>query len=302
MSPSHSSARSNALAGRRPRGSFLIGLVGEAIGESRTPAMHEEEARRLGIPLVYRLLDTDRMGAAPPDISELLRFARLLGFSGLNVTYPYKQAVLPLLDELSVEARGIAAVNTITIRGGRMTGHNTDYWGFRESLQSEMRGELRDSVLLLGAGGAGAAIAQALLDIGVGRLTVCDPDEERAGRLTESLQRRYGAGRVALSTDTEQSAAEAKGVVNATPVGMAKLPGTPIPADWLRSEQWVADVIYFPAETAFLRAARDRGCRTLNGGGMAVFQAARAFELFTGVDPDPAAMRRTFRRFDGAGV
>ncbi|WP_416899765.1 MAG: shikimate dehydrogenase [Minwuia sp.] len=283
----------------RRRGSTLVGLIGEGIQESRTPAMHEAEAARQGLNLVYKLLDTAEMGSDPPALVDLVRYARLFRFSGLNVTYPYKQEIIPLLDEMSDVAAAIGAVNTVVIRSGRLSGHNTDYWGFRESFQSSMKGALRDDVLLLGAGGAGAAVSVALLDSGVGKLWIADVEPDRAAALAEKLCEKHGAERAWPVSDLEAAAAEAEGIVNATPVGMAKLPGTPMPVECLRPEQWVCDIIYFPMETAFLKAAQAKGCGVMNGAGMAVYQAVRAFELFTGADPEPAAMRRTFESFGG---
>lgn len=282
---------------RRPE-SILLGLVGQGIGASRTPAMHEAAAGALGRACVCRLLDTARMGPVPPALGDLLDQAIRFGFNGLNVTYPYKQAVLPLLDDLSPEAASIGSVNTVVIRGGRSGGHNTDYWGFRESFQREMTGVVRRRVLQLGAGGAGAAVARALLDCGVGELLLADAEPARAAALAEGLSGSRGRDRVTAADDLEAAAAQADGIVNATPVGMAALPGTALPAGFLRPAHWVADIVYFPMETELLRAARALGCQTLAGRGMAIHQAVRAFELFTGLDPDVAVMRRAFESFD----
>ncbi|WP_417516940.1 shikimate dehydrogenase [Minwuia sp.] len=279
------------------QGSILVGLIGEGIALSRTPAMHEAEAARQGQTLVYKLLDTARMTPRAPELADLLEYARHLGYAGLNITYPFKQAVVPLLDELSDIARTLGAVNTVVMKGGRLAGYNTDYWGFRESFQVGMRGELRENVLLIGAGGAGAAVAQALLDVGVQRLMLADTDAARARALADTLNARFPGRQVLDAADVEEAAACADGIVNATPVGMAKLPGTPIPVRWLKPAHWVVDIIYFPMETEFLRAARAMGCRASNGSGMAVLQAARAFEHFTGLSPDADAMRRTFECF-----
>lgn len=286
-------------SGSGRRGSTLVGLIGAGIQQSRTPAMHEAEAKRQGLNLVYKKLDVERMGEEPPDLTEILRYVRYFGFAGLNVTFPYKQAIMPLLDEISDVSQAIGAVNTVVIRGDRLAGFNTDYWGFRESFQSQMKGELRECVLQLGAGGAGAAVAQALLDSGVGHLMIHDVDADKAAELAEALARRFPDRKVEVSRDAEAATAHAKGVVNTTPVGMAKLPGTPIPVEWLDPAQWVIDIIYFPMETEFLKAAEAKGCRVLNGSGMAVWQAVRAFQHFTGRDADPKAMTRTFRSFGG---
>lgn len=283
--------------GERSQRAVLVGLLGRGIQLSRTPAMHEAEGRAQGLAYVYRLFDTELMGNRAPPIAEIIRFAEFFGFSGFNVTFPYKQEILPLLDELSQAARRIGAVNTVVFKAGKRFGHNTDVWGFRESFRAGMAGATCDRVLLLGAGGAGAAVAHALLECGVERLAIADVEPERAGTLVQNLEAGFGAGRAVVVHDLPKAAKAAQGIVNATPVGMAKLPGMPIPADCIEARHWVADIVYFPLETELLRAARRKGCRTLSGEGMAVFQAVRAFELFTGIAPDADRMKAAFAAF-----
>ncbi|MCT7377229.1 shikimate dehydrogenase [Chelativorans salis] len=277
---------------------ILVGLLGRGIQLSRTPAMHEAEARARGISYIYRLLDTELMGEPQPSLADLLTFAEHLGFSGFNVTFPYKQEILPLLDELSPAAREVNSVNTVVLRNGRRFGHNTDVWGFRESFRRGMDGVERDQVLLLGAGGAGAAVGHALLDCEIGRLLIVDAEPQRADQLAARLKARFGAQRAESVQDVAAAAGAAAGIVNATPVGMAKLPGMPLRPKHVAPRHWVADIVYFPLETALLRHARGLGCRTLSGEGMAVFQAVRAFELFTGIQPDVERMKAAFAGFD----
>ncbi|SEP22310.1 shikimate dehydrogenase [Salinihabitans flavidus] len=265
-----------------------MGLIGGGIRLSRTPAMHEAEAAAQGLACHYELLDTDAGTAG--DLQEILDRSEAAGFAGLNVTFPYKQAVIAHLDQLSDAARRIAAVNTIVFRDGRRFGHNTDFWGFSESLRRGLPDAALGTVLLIGAGGAGAALAHALVDMKAANLLIADTRKGAADELARA------AGPCASAvTDVAAAAAAADGIVNATPVGMAKLPGTPIDPALLAPRHWVADIVYFPLETELLRVARSRGCRTLSGEGMAVFQAVRAFELFTGRTADPARMRETFR-------
>lgn len=278
---------------------ILVGLLGRGIQLSRTPAMHEAEGRAQGYAYIYRLLDTDRMGDEPPSLANILASAEHFGFDGLNVTFPYKQEIMPLLDGLSASAEALGSVNTVVLRDGRRIGHNTDMWGFKESFRREMAAAPRSSVLLLGAGGAGAAVAHALLDSGVELLLLSDVEQQKAEMLAARLAQRFGAERLAVVSDLTSAAAQADGIVNATPVGMAKLPGIPLDPTLLRSECWVADIVYFPLETELLAQARRRGCRTLNGEGMAIYQAARAFELFTGVSPNVDRMKAAFAAFSG---
>ncbi len=280
-----------AAADGRP--AVLTGLVGRGIGLSRSPAMHQREGARLGLRCTYGLLDLDLTDLADDALGEVLRQASEAGFAGLNVTHPFKQRVLSHLTSMSPEAAAIGAVNTVVFSGSERIGHNTDCWGFSESFRRDMVGADLSNVVLLGAGGGGAAVAHALLQLGVERLAIHDADPLRAASLVASLDGRFPAA-VCAAGDVAEALADASGVVNATPVGMHKYPGLPIPPGILASRHWVADIVYFPAETELLRAARARGCRVLAGTGMAVHQAVRAFELFTGVAPDREHMARHF--------
>jgi shikimate dehydrogenase len=279
---------------------LLVGLIGAGIQRSLTPAMQEEEARHHGLALHYQLIDLDRTPDGAAALPALIASARTMGFAGLNITFPCKQAVIPLLDELSDEARAMGAVNTVVLRqeGGlvRAIGHNTDgsgwAWGFRRALPDAKL----NRVVLLGAGGAGSAIAHALLRLGAGQLAVVDSDTARAAELARQLGALYGAGRVAGGSDAAAALAGADGLVHATPTGMDKLPGLPVPEALLRPDLWVSEIVYFPLETALLKAARRLGCATADGGHMAVGQAFGAFQLFTGEPPDAARMDAHFRR------
>ncbi|GIH80349.1 shikimate dehydrogenase [Planobispora longispora] len=273
----------------KPATSYLIGLIGSGIATSLSPALHENEAVHHGLPYVYRLLDTDVLGE---DMGELVRTARRMGYDGLNVTHPCKQTVIPHLDELSADAATLGAVNTVVFDGDRAVGHNTDWTGFAESFARGLPDAPTRRVVQLGAGGAGAAVAHALLTLGADRLTVVDADPERAARLATGLGDRFGTGRArrAARDDLPRLLADADGLVHATPVGMEHHPGLPFPAGLLHHRLWVADIVYRPLETELLRQARALGCRTLDGGGMAVFQAAHAFRLFTGRTPDAERM------------
>lgn len=277
---------------------ILVGLIGAGIQGSRSPAMHEREGAALGIPYQYKLIDLDKLGLGVEALPDLLLAAERMGFAGLNITHPCKQAVVPLLHALSPDARALGAVNTVLLKGGTRTGHNTDWLGFAESFRRGLPDVPRDRVVQLGAGGAGAAVAHAALTLGVGRLVIFDALPARAEGIARDLCGRFGEGRAVAGGDLGAALADASGLINATPVGMTDHPGLPLPASLLRPALWVADVVYFPLETELLRAARALGCRTLAGGGMAVFQAAEGFRLFTGVQPDA---ERMLRRFAGMG-
>ncbi len=270
------------------------GLIGRAIKASRSPWLHEQEGKAQGLNLTYELFDFTERGLDDAALGPLLR--RLAGedFSGVNVTFPFKQAVLPLLDALDESAASVGAVNTVAMRGGQLTGYNTDMSGFRDSLEAGLPGRPLDRVLLLGAGGAGSAVANALLSLGVGVLEVSDRDATKVASLTVQLAKRYGADRVVASSAESVTASRIDGIVNATPMGMASAPGLPIAESLIENRHWVTDIVYFPLETELLRVARAKGCRTLDGSGMVIAQAAAAFEIFTGRKADTARMRASF--------
>lgn len=272
------------------RRSFLVGLIGQGVKPSLTPEMHEREAVRHGLRYVYKTIDLTG-GESEDRLRSLLAAAIDLGFDGLNVTHPVKQAMVPLVDEVTASVTAIGALNTILIRDGGTVGHNTDVTGFEQAFRDGLPAASLDQVVLLGAGGAGTAVAHALADLGVRRLVVVDPDLERANRLARSLPRdAVAALETATPADLASVLAGATGLVNATPVGMAAHPGTPLDVGLLHPDLWVADIVYRPLVTALLDAARERGCRTLNGSGMAVHQAADAFELITGRPADRSAL------------
>ena len=276
--------------------SLLAGLIGYGIQGSLTPAMHEQEGAAQGLRYVYRRIDLQALGLGAEALPELLTAAERTGFNGLNITFPCKQAVIPLLHELSDDAAALGAVNTVVLRDGRRIGHNTDASGFAEGFRRGLPDVALDRVVQVGAGGAGSAVAQAAVKLGVRHLTVIDTDPARAAQVAADVSARFGAGRATAGTDLAKALATADGVINTTPVGMAKFPGTPVPAALLRPELWVAEIVYFPLGTELLRAARARGCATVDGGTMAVGQAIGAFELFTGRPADPARVQAHFRR------
>ena len=271
-------------------GRMLVGLIGSHIGGSLSPALHEDAFAMAGMVGHYHLMD---VAERPDRLEDLLAAVRTARFAGVNITFPFKEAVIPLLDSVSDEATEIGAVNTVVIdKDGRTTGYNTDRSGFRSAFRETLGADcVRDKpVLLLGAGGAGRAVAFALMDLGARLLQIHDRDTARAKSLCRDLAARLGAGRCELACEPTATA----GIVNATPVGMRGYPGMPLDPGLVQPGQFVADVIYTPLETEFLRAARARGARVMGGAGMCVHQAAEAFRLFTGLAADLDHMRKTF--------
>lgn len=270
--------------------SYLVGLIGSGIGGSLTPAMHEEEGSQLGLRYVYRRIDIEALKLDVAALPEILTAAERMGYNGLNVTYPCKQHIIPLLDELSDDARALGAVNTVLLKDGRRIGHNTDWSGFARAFRRGLPDVSLERVVQLGAGGAGAAVAHAALMMGARTLTLFDVDASRAAILADELQQRFPAATVRAGDSLADAVAQANGLIHATPTGMAKLPGMPLSAALLHLDLWVADIVYFPIRTALLEAAEAVGCRTLSGGGMAVYQAVDAFRIFTGLEPDAERM------------
>ncbi|MFE1084124.1 shikimate dehydrogenase [Brevibacterium sediminis] len=281
--------------------SLLLGLIGDGISASRTPRMHENEGAAHSIPTIYRTIDISSPHLAEATLTELLTAAIRLGFDGLNITHPFKQKVIGLLDEVDPVAARINSVNTVVIDStGRTTGYNTDVTGFAAGFRAGLHGAATEAVVQIGAGGAGRAVGFALAELGIGDLIIADTDVQRAEGLATDIVETTSVGTRARAIgldELEGAAASAQGIVNATPVGMKAYPGTPVDTSVFGSETWVADVVYFPLETQLLAEARAKGCRTLDGSGMAVNQAIDAFELFSGQKADPKRMRETFLSF-----
>jgi shikimate dehydrogenase len=275
---------------------LLLGLIGAGIQRSLSPALHEEEGLHHGLRVHYQLIDLDAAGVGVDVLPELMRAIRIIRFAGLNITYPCKQSMIPLLDALSEEARTIGAVNTVVCEGDRLVGYNTDgsgwSWGFKRALP----GADLSRVVLLGAGGAGSACADAVLRLGAGRLSIVDQHTSRAAELAARLNHHFPGNRATAVREIDTAVDGATGLIQATPVGMAGRPGMPLPEELLRPSLWVSEIVYVPLETSLLKAARRIGCRTADGGHMNVGQAVRGFRLFTGRDADAARMESHFRK------
>lgn len=273
----------------------MAGLIGRGILSSRTPWLHEEEARRLALPYSYTLFDFTALNLEDAALLSAVETIEGLGFRGINVTFPFKQAIIPYVDTLSDEVRKMNAINTIAFSAGKRLGYNTDYTGFAMTLAQHPQLDLAH-IVLLGAGGAGSAVAYALLDAGVRSLSICDQDPHKLTALLHQLQAHYGT-RAKAAEDMAATCASATGVVNATPMGMGKFPGMALPAQYLHPRLWVADIVYLPLETALLRTSKSLGCTVIDGSSMAIGQAAAAFEIFTQHKADPQPMRAAFNAF-----
>lgn len=273
---------------------ILTGLIGSGIQASGSPGLHMQEADENGLDLHYQLLDLDKEPEGVAALERLLLQAEHAGFAGVNVTHPCKQRVIQFLHELSADASALGAVNTVVFSKGRRIGYNTDWRGFAEGFRLGLPGAVLTTVTQLGAGGAGSAVAYAMMQMGTQKLYLVDTDHAKALQLANTLEKEFGPGRIQVVSTAADAVPQSDGLINTTPIGMDKYPGLPLPDNLLRPALWVADVIYFPLETALMKLARQRGCPTINGGGMVVFQAAESFQLFTGIAPDAARMLRWF--------
>lgn len=267
----------------------VVGLIGRPVAHSLSPRMHNRAFAHLGMDWVYVPFEV-----ADDAVSAALAGVKALSIRGVNVTVPHKTAVIPFLDELTPEAAAMGAVNTIVNDSGRLVGHNTDGSGFVRSLREVAGFDPHGArVLVLGAGGAARAVAIALARAGAERVAVANRTESKARRLAEDVAR-HGASSAGLSLAQEPLAAElraADAVVQTTSVGMAGDPSLPLDPDLLAPRHLVADIVYTPLKTPLLRAAEARGCRTLPGWGMLLYQGVEAFECWTGT-PAPANVMR----------
>lgn len=268
---------------------FLTGLIGAPIAQSASPAMHERAADALGIRCHYQLIEV--AGAETIELRAMLDAIKRIGFAGINVTFPYKEAVVALLDDLSPAARAIGAVNTIVIRDNRLVGYNTDATGFERAISGLVKASGHGPVALIGAGGVGKAIAHALAALGVAELSVFDTDRAKAEQIAAQL---HGRQPVRIAASVEDAMQRAVGLVNGTPIGMLPNRGTPVPEALLHRGLWVADAVYTPLWTPLLTAAKAKGAEIMTGRDLAVHQGADAFELFTGLVPSIVEMGNAF--------
>jgi shikimate dehydrogenase len=272
-------------AGRR----VLSGLLGAPIAHSASPAMHERAAEAVGLCCHYQLIEI--AGAGREEVKLLLEGVRRLGFAGINVTFPYKEAVVGLLDELSPGAAEIDAVNTVVVRDGRLIGHNTDTTGFARAVSGLVTASAHGPVALIGAGGVGKAIAFALAGLGIAELRIFDSEDAKAAHLAKQLE---GRMKTSAAQNVEDALRGVAGMVNGSPVGMLPSLATPVPDHLLHADMWVADAVYSPLWTPLLTAAKAKGAAVMTGRDLAIYQAADAFELFTGLTPSTTEMGIAF--------
>ncbi|MGD9890932.1 MAG: shikimate dehydrogenase [Dehalococcoidia bacterium] len=273
---------SNSISNSRPEAAYRVGLIGHPVGHSVSPVFQQAGFDALGLPFRYEAWDT-------PEAALSARVASLRGegHRGANVTVPHKQAVAPLLDEVSTEAATAGAVNTIVRDGGRLVGHNTDITGFLDALRHEGGFDVTGAgVCVLGAGGAARAVVYALLRGGARRIALHNRTPARSEALVAALD--SDGARLSVSAGSAGDAVRQSDlIVNCTSLGMAgsaHAGDSPLAASEIPPAAFVYDIVANPDVTPLLAAARARGCRTLGGLPMLVRQGAASFTLWTGRD------------------
>jgi len=257
----------------------LAGVIGSPVRHSLSPALHNAAYEACGLDWVYVALEV-----APDAAAQAFAGMRALGIAGLSVTMPHKEAAFAAVDELSPSARAMRAVNCVHLRDGVLVGHNTDGDGFVDSLRADASLDPKGlRVAVVGAGGAARSVVEALARNGAAAVTVVNRTVSRAEEAAALAGAVGGVGQPADIADADL-------VVNATSIGMGS-DELPLDPTLLRKGHVVADLVYHPLDTALLRAARERGARSVDGLGMLVHQAARQFTIWTGLEAPVAAMR-----------
>ena len=273
-----------------------LGVIGWPIAHSLSPAMQQAAIEKAGIDYSYIALPVE-----PEALPKAVAGLKALNFRGWNVTIPHKTAIMPLLDEIDEDAAVIGAVNTVVNEEGRLKGYNTDVLGFLSPLQKKGMRLQGAKALILGAGGAARAVLWGLLREGAESVSLAVRSAEKGEALAHSFMDKTQAKLTVCTFDSEayrKELAEAELIVNTTPLGMTPKVEAAPPVDWslVRPTAFVYDIIYTPAETRFLREAREHGCQIQNGEAMLAGQGAAALTLWTGIEPDTSCMCQALRK------
>ena len=271
------------------RGTRLkLGLIGDNIAQSRAPLLHRLAGAQHGIAVTYdRLVPQDR----GETFAEVFEDCRDGGYRGINVTYPYKEVVVRDLRIDDPLVRAIGAVNTVIFHGDGPRGHNTDHSGFTAAYRRVRGDEDTGPVLLIGAGGAGRAVAFGLIALGATDLRLVDRDRAKAAALAHDLRRAMPDVVVSTGDDAVAAARGAAGLINCTPVGMVGHDGTPLPRAAMAGAVWAFDAVYTPADTQFLTDAAAQGCDVIPGWELFFYQGVHAWAHFAGLPLDEDRLR-----------
>ena len=269
-----------------------LGLIGDNIADSKSPRLHELAGRLLGRPTAYDRLVPRILGL---DFDEVFEQARIDGYRGLNITYPYKERVVAKLRIDQPQVARLGACNTVVFEADGPRGFNTDWSGFMAAYRHAFGDAAPGAVCMIGAGGVGKAVAFGLIDLGMTELRLVERDLPKAEALAEALRAAAPGVRVTCTTDAAAGAAGAAGLVNCTPVGMVGYEGTPLPRAAMAGADWAFDAVYTPVDTQFLRDAEAEGLKILSGYELYFYQGLHAITLFQGCEVDEAVLRQALK-------
>ncbi len=270
-------------------GRVRLGLIGDNIARSRSPHLHRLAGRLCGLDVSYDLFVPRDMGS---DFDAVFDACRASGVRGVNVTYPYKESVVARVRRAGVQVRRIGSLNTVVFGENGAVGHNTDHSGFIAAYRSAFGAMPPGRVALVGAGGVGKAVAFGLIALGAREIAIVDQDEVKARALAVAVAAASEGVVATCAGDAGEAVRHADGVVNCTPLGMVGYPGSAVPLDLLRSQRWAFEAVYTPVDTPFKLAAEAAGLNVLSGYELFFHQGVDAFRIFTGLTPDPDALRR----------
>lgn len=269
-----------------------LGLIGDNIARSQSPRLHVEAGRLCGLAVTYeRLIPRD----LDLDFNAVFDRCAAEGFRGINVTYPYKEAVVSRVEVPDPLTARIRACNTVLFSDGVPVGHNTDYSGFIAAFRSSFGNVSPGKVAVIGAGGVGKAIAFALVTLGAEALHVFDTDRVKAYDLAAAFARIGMSMRACVAGSVDEATGGADGIVNCTPVGMTGYPGTAVAREGMRGASWAFDSVYTPIDTLFLSLAAREGLAVMSGYELFFHQGVDAFRHFTGMAVDMTALRRALQ-------
>lgn len=269
-----------------------LGLIGDNIADSKSPRLHELAGRLLGRPTAYDRLVPRILGL---DFDEVFEQARIDGYRGLNITYPYKERVVAKLRIDQPQVARLGACNTVVFETDGPRGFNTDWSGFMAAYRHAFGDAAPGAVCMIGAGGVGKAVAFGLIDLGMTELRLVERDLPKAEALAEALRAAAPGVSVTCTTDAAAGAAGAAGLVNCTPVGMVGYEGTPLPREAMAGAAWAFDAVYTPVDTRFLRDAEAEGLKILSGYELYFYQGLHAITLFQGLEVDEAVLRQALK-------
>ncbi|MBB4952203.1 shikimate dehydrogenase [Agrobacterium vitis] len=266
-----------------------LGLIGDNIAASQSPRLHRLAGQLCGLDVSYERLVPPQRGE---DFETTFQWCRDQGFTGLNITYPYKERVVPLLQVPDAAIAAVGACNTVLFETTPPTGFNTDFTGFVGAFQQSFGLDTKPGVVaMVGAGGVGKAVAFGLAKLGCTHLRIFDRDSAKADGLAAALKTGTTGMCVEVTSTVEDATHGADGLVNCTPLGMEGYPGSSVPEPLIPGKKWAFDAVYTPVDTQFLQACAKANIAILSGYELFFHQGVDAFRIFTGVSVDQQRLR-----------